>query len=100
MPGFKPAPSPVGIEEKLGLRKEPSKVEDEGNREIKRLSSEGDASDRFISEWLERVEGSYLRHQQHKEEMKQNSIKVGCQSVVSQGCTFVHIGFLSEILSL
>ena len=72
VPGFKPAPSPVGIEEKLGLKEEKSKGEGESGWEVKRE----DSSDRFINEWLKRVEGSYLRHQQQREEVKQNSIKV------------------------
>ena len=78
VPGFKPAPSPVGIEERLGLKKEKNEGEGEGSREMKRLSSEEDASDCFISEWLKQVEGSYLMHQQHRQEVKWNSIKVCC----------------------
>ena len=76
VPGFKPAPSPMGIEEKLGLKEESSKGEGESGWEIKRLSSKEDSSDCFINEWLKRVEGSYLRHQQQREEVKRNSIKV------------------------
>ena len=76
VPGFKPAQNPVGIEEKLGLKEERSKGEDGSGWEIERLSSKEDSSDRFINEWLKRVEGSYLRHQQQREEVKQNSIKV------------------------
>ena len=81
----------MGIEEKLGLKKEINKGEGEGGREIRRLSSEEDASDRFISEWLKQVKGSYLRHQQHKTEVKQSSIKVSSWLDVS-------IGVLSVIL--
>lgn len=79
VPGFKPAPKPVGIEETLGLKMEKNKAEGESSEEMGRLSFEEDYSDRFISDWLKRVEGSYLRHQQHREEVKRNSIKVSCQ---------------------
>ena len=79
LPGFKPAPSPVGIEEKLGLKRKGRKGDDsEGGVEMIRLLSGEDSSDCFISEWLKSVEGSYLRHQQHREEVKQSNIKVSC----------------------
>lgn len=78
LPGFEPAPSPVGIDEKLGLaeeivKKEQSKGES-GN--YSRLR-EGDPADCFVSDWLKKVEGSYWRHQQHLEVVKQGNIKVG-----------------------
>jgi hypothetical protein len=59
----------VGIEEKLGLKQERREGEGESGWEMKRPSSEDDSPDRFINEWLKRVEGSYLSHQQHREEV-------------------------------
>ena len=80
-PGFKPAPNPVGIEEKLGLsedgmKKEQNEGDGESDNKMNKQLLGGDPSDCFISEWMKKVEGSYLRHHQLKEEVKQNSIKV------------------------
>ena len=78
MPGFRPAPAPVGIEEKLGLVGARGERKGEGAGENDRLSGRDqvEVSDPFISDWLKRVESSYLRHQQHKNELKQHSMKV------------------------
>jgi hypothetical protein len=66
----------VGIEETLGLKEKRREGEGESGWEVKRPLSEDDSSDRFVNEWLKRVEGSYVSHQQHREEVKRNSIKV------------------------
>lgn len=80
LPGFKPAPAPVGIEEKMGLIKDHQKVEGQESGSdgglIGHRQSETDVSDPFITNWLKRVEGSYVRHQQHQFELKQHSMKV------------------------
>ena len=88
VPGFKPAPSPVGIEEKLGLKEERSKGEGGSGLEIK---SREDSSDRFINEWLKRVEGSYLRHRQQREEVKRNSIKVRLDMCTLYMCILLYV---------
>ena len=76
LPGFKPAPAPVGIEEKMGLAevKGQRSVSDSGL--IRHMTTETTVSDPFIMNWLKSVKGSYLRHQQHQFELKQHSMKV------------------------
>ena len=88
LPGFKPAPAPVGIEEKLGLskvkgqQKVKGQLGESGSRLAHHLPSGSDVSDPFISNWLKRVEGSYLGHQQQKELLKRHSMKVGMHAYV------------------
>lgn len=79
LPGFQPAPAPVGIEERMGLTEvKGQKREETFFREGRHWIGHGanDVSDVFISNWLKRVEGSYLSHQQRRSEMEQHTLKV------------------------
>ena len=59
-----------------GMKKEQNEGDGESDNKMNKQLLGGDPSDCFISEWMKKVEGSYLRHHQLKEEVKQNSIKV------------------------
>ena len=86
LPGFRPAPAPVGLEEKMGLSEVKSQQDatggDSGGSVIgeqngsvwNRPSTE--VSDPFITDWLKRVEISYLKHQREKSTLEQRSMKV------------------------
>ena len=92
LPGFQPAPAPVGIKERMGLTEVKGQKREEASQTffgdwIGQGAS--DASDIFISNWLKQVGGSYLMHQQHRSEVEQHTLKVSTVFMLKRRERFV-----------
>ena len=77
LPGFNPVPAPIGVVERMGLAAvKGQETVVAGGRVSGQFPGQADVSDQFISDWMKRVEISYMRHQLHRSELMQNNFKV------------------------